>query len=450
MMLKPSLWTIGFFYFGSISCTYDISNPTPVYVVQGGEAVLQCAFESRSLTWRVYNVGSVLIVASDNVTTDNSKYSTSKNPAGLYYRLYIKNVGVADLKKYKCQGKANAIPKQFYFQLELLVPPSRVSIENVASPSRLLGTEGHDLTVSCKAVGGTPAPYVVLIIDGQTVANQTRSVQHTLNSARSYDKKTVTCQASNPANSQKSLTDSAVIYLNLKPLTPTITRYTGSIEVTKPLDVTCTTTGSRPKATLQWTIGQKDVTSDATEQSSHNTETDMYTVMSDLTYSVGKSDNGQMLTCKAINVAASSGVLTSITLNVTYAPTVTVTDTTYDQNKAIRTVACIPDGNPKSYTYDKWQHKSKYGVLIRELDGGTNGVLTLPNITVDNRYQDSGEYVCSAGNGIVGSNGNVEQTGSGDVIINARPIFTNDNSLTQYGEFGKNVDINVYVYSIPI
>jgi len=29
-------------------------------------------------------------------------------------------------------------------------------------------------------------------------------------------------------------------------------------------------------------------------------------------------------------------------------------------------------------------------------------------------------------------------------------LIYNDNRLTQYGEFGKNVDINVYVYSIPI
>ena len=102
----------------------------------------------------------------------------------------------------------------------------------------------------------------------------------------------------------------------MKPLQPTITGYTGSIEETKPLDVTCTTTGSRPKATLQWAIGQKDVTSNATERSSHITASDTYTVISDLTYTVGKSDNGQVLTCKAANVAASSGVQTSITLDV--------------------------------------------------------------------------------------------------------------------------------------
>jgi hypothetical protein len=49
------------------------------------------------------------------------------------------------------------------------------------------------------------------------------------------------------------------------------------------------------------------------------------------------------------------------------------------------------------------------------LAGGQNGVLTLPNITVEDKYQDSGEYVCTAGNGIVGRDGKVEQTGSGYV-----------------------------------
>ena len=103
----------------------------------------------------------------------------------------------------------------------------------------------------------------------------------------------------------------------MRPFPPTITGYVGSIEETQPLIVTCTTTGSRPKATSQWTIGQKDVTSDATERPSHITASDTHTATSDLTYSIGKSDNGQVLTCKAVNVAVSSGVQTSIALNVT-------------------------------------------------------------------------------------------------------------------------------------
>jgi len=89
-----------------------------------------------------------------------------------------------------------------------------------------------------------------------------------------------------------------------------------------------------------------------------------------------------------------------------------------DEATRTRTLTCVPDGNPRSYTYYRWQHISKYGELIRELDGGQNGVLTLPNITVEDRYQDSGEYVCTAGNGIVGRDGNVKQIGSGHATIN--------------------------------
>jgi hypothetical protein len=102
----------------------------------------------------------------------------------------------------------------------------------------------------------------------------------------------------------------------------------------------------------------------------------------------------------------------------TVAPTVSVSDATFEKNEPTRTVTCVPVGNPQSYTFYKWQHRSKYGVLIRELDGGQNGVLTLPSIPVENRYQDSGEYVCTADNGIVGRDGRIKQTGSGYVIIN--------------------------------
>ena len=71
--------------------------------------------------------------------------------------------------------------------------------------------------MSCKAEGGKPAPNVVLIIDRQIVANQTQSVQHTLTAInRSYDRRTVTCQANHADYSQNPMTDSAVIYLNCK------------------------------------------------------------------------------------------------------------------------------------------------------------------------------------------------------------------------------------------
>jgi hypothetical protein len=92
-----------------------------MYVVQGGEAVLQCAFESSTLTWGVYNGGSVITVASGADTVTGSKYSVSKNPStGLYYRLHILNVGMSDLKKYRCSGLDNGVSRAFYLKLDIL------------------------------------------------------------------------------------------------------------------------------------------------------------------------------------------------------------------------------------------------------------------------------------------------------------------------------------------
>ena len=97
------------------------------------------------------------------------------------------------------------------------VPPSNLTIENITPENRLLGTEGQDLTVSCKAEGGKPAPYVILIIDRQTVSSRIQTIQHTFTAInRSYDHKTVTCQASHADYSQNPMTVSGVIYLNCK------------------------------------------------------------------------------------------------------------------------------------------------------------------------------------------------------------------------------------------
>jgi len=63
----------------------------------------------------------VNVIANANDINDESKYSVSTNPStGLYYRLHILNVGVSDLKKYRCQGLVNGVNQNFYIQLDFL------------------------------------------------------------------------------------------------------------------------------------------------------------------------------------------------------------------------------------------------------------------------------------------------------------------------------------------
>jgi hypothetical protein len=69
----------------------------------------------------VHNAGSWENVAGDDDNINDDKYSTSKNPpTGLYYRLHILNVGVSDVKKYKCETSINGDVESFYVQLTFI------------------------------------------------------------------------------------------------------------------------------------------------------------------------------------------------------------------------------------------------------------------------------------------------------------------------------------------
>ena len=67
----------------------------------------------------MYNGGRWNVIADGGDTINVSKYSTSKNPTGLYYRLHILNVGESDVKKYICEGTVNGQILSFYLQLIL-------------------------------------------------------------------------------------------------------------------------------------------------------------------------------------------------------------------------------------------------------------------------------------------------------------------------------------------
>ncbi|CAG2217388.1 CD56 [Mytilus edulis] len=131
------------------------------------------------------------------------------------------------------------------------------------------------------------------------------------------------------------------------------------------------------------------------------------------------------------------------------APGVTVENITFSLSKSHRQIVSTLDSNPPVNTCT-WQHKSRYGQPIRNFTDN-NQTLILPTVPEDQRYQDTGEYVCTAENGIEGINGQLKQRGSGYVSSNALPVITTDNkdNSTQYGKYGKSTKVYVNVYSIP-
>jgi hypothetical protein len=81
--------------------------------------------------------------------------------------------------------------------------------------------------------------------------------------------------------------------------------------------VSCISNGSRPAATIQWTIGQTDITLYSTTDKTHVTDDDTYTLISTLTYNADRTYNGETITCKAVNIVVPNGAQTSTSLDVT-------------------------------------------------------------------------------------------------------------------------------------
>lgn len=107
----------------------------------------------------------------------------------------------------------------FILSTDFSVEPISVHIDNVLPDDKLQGTEGLDMKITCKAVGGKPPPNVKLIISGSTVATGNQFLQHTLATInRSYDRKTLYCYAGHEEILHYPLVDSTKLYLFCKVL----------------------------------------------------------------------------------------------------------------------------------------------------------------------------------------------------------------------------------------
>ncbi|VDI26509.1 Hypothetical predicted protein [Mytilus galloprovincialis] len=97
-------------------------------------------------------------------------------------------------------------------------------------------------------------------------------------------------------------------------------------------------------------------------------------------------------------------------------PSVRLVYRNYTQHDVKRTIGCKADGQPMNYIYRKWEHKSMFNEHIRYLTELGTGILTLPFLEIQNRYQDSGIYVCRVSNGVPDTKGIYYTTGRAHVF----------------------------------
>ncbi|XP_069114877.1 nephrin-like isoform X2 [Argopecten irradians] len=151
--------------------------------------------------------------------------------------------------------------------------------------------------------------------------------------------------------------------------------------------------------------------------------------------------------CVAVNSIGSDE--DTIVIDIYYSPDVIVkyTNTTYISQT--RLLTCDPEGNPDTYQFGSWRHKSESGTEIRQLNGSSSplqSVLTLPDPGMTRRYEDTGYYTCRASNNIPDSS--FYSSGSVLFVVAAPPVISSNVTKTK-GKTGENIEIEVEFYSRP-
>ncbi|OPL33812.1 hypothetical protein AM593_04678, partial [Mytilus galloprovincialis] len=339
-----------------------IAAATNIYAKNGSQAFLPCEWDDDSVRW--YGIG-------------DHQYSTGNNilqslPISLRQRLQIINdngfnLVINDTHKhdegsYKCISDNGTLNYNLY----LIVDANEM------------------FNATCEADGGFPPPVLSLMMNETLLTRkETRMLSYTINPTRKDDFTNVTCTA-NHSELNHPLEIHAMFYLNLSPTHLTMIELPTLFEG-KLVNISCISIGSRPQASSEWTIDGYVISNSSEDQSEIINPTETYRITSILSVEFNRLQNRKELSCRNH-------------------PSIEITYKNTTEDDELRQFNCKPNGNPAVYEFDKWEHFSMHNQFIRHLEGRKTatgaGEVILPVTNLNERYQDSGIYICRAQNGI--------------------------------------------------
>ncbi|XP_033228729.1 hemicentin-1-like isoform X2 [Belonocnema kinseyi] len=358
----------------------------------------------------IYSVDARTTLISDgklwskkNVLGDRAKMRTSSNPA----ILEINPVLPEDEGLYTCRVDFRDTPtKNQKINFTVIIPPetpliytSTGNLANILQPFN----EDSPLSMVCKVTGGKPPPKVVWYLEnkildesytsemGDTTVNRLDISKVT----RDFLRARLICKAHN-SHLVKPAVSEIILKVNLKPLMVNITNKVPQLSALRTYEIECTSSGSRPKATITWWKGNNHV-----KHMARNFADNVNVSRSVLSYVPTIEDNGKFLTCRAENnVIPESALEDKWLLVVHYVPVVRIRlgksllasninegDDVYFE--------CEVKANPKAYKLawykdGKELHQNITAGII--LPGGQS--LVLQSVS----KSSAGEYSCMAAN----------------------------------------------------
>uniref|UniRef100_A0A8K9WPT7 Cell adhesion molecule 3 n=1 Tax=Oncorhynchus mykiss TaxID=8022 RepID=A0A8K9WPT7_ONCMY len=174
---------------------------------------------------------------------------------------------------------------------------------------------------------------------------------------------------------------------------PQISGYEDAVQEGGKVTLTCTSSGSKPPAKLHWYRDQKELTGrpDVVES---NPGEPTYTVISELTLTVGRSDDNALIACAVDHPSLAHGDKGSEQrIRVLFTPDVTIQpESDLPREGGKFHLQCIANGNPEPISY-VWQKKDGELPPLAKVDGS---VLRFEMLN----KSDNGIYLCQADNGI--------------------------------------------------
>lgn len=189
------------------------------------------------------------------------------------------------------------------------------------------------------------------------------------------------------------LTARATVTVLGVPGTPQISGFENPVPAGEKVTLTCTSTGSKPPARLQWYKGEEELKGgpDVVESVPDDPT---YNVSSELTLEVTASDDNAVISCVVVHDSVKPGEKkTEQFLRVLYAPEVAITP---EERMAIEgqrfSLLCAGKGNPEP-TIFSWDKEDGELPPLAKADGA------LLSFSMLNK-SDNGVYICHADNGI--------------------------------------------------
>ncbi|XP_037073328.1 hemicentin-1-like [Pollicipes pollicipes] len=340
--------------------------------------------------------------------------------------LEIRNLRPDDESLYKCEltyleVRDDCAVIQFVNLTTLAKPENiRILLEDgtEVSPGSVIGPyeEDSDLVLRCESAGGKPAAAVtwwndtvnmggaagaVLSADGTGLGTNVIRVpltRHDLGSG-------LECQATNPA-SRRALRSTLYIDLHVRPRSVELDGWSGAVREGTMVTLTCKVSGARPAANITWLAGGQEVATQS-NSSVHTKADGTADTVSTLTFRAVRSAHRRPVACVASNAVieskAESPLRATVTVQVLYAPSVTVTPDNMAANESADVLLfCGHDANPANLTAVTW-YKSGRQLDLTDEDKYEGGTLEQPSLFIKNASRrDAGRYRCEVANEIGG------------------------------------------------